>query len=339
MSGGHDIVVIGASAGGMAALRQLLAKLPRDLAASLFVVLHLSPHGPSALPTILTRSGPLPAAHPEDGERIERGKIYVAPPNRHMLVVDGHIRLNFGPKENHTRPAIDPLFRSAALHCGTRVIGIVLSGLLDDGTAGLVAVKARGGISVVQDPDDAEHGSMPRNAIAGDTPDHVVPVEAMGPLIARLVATTPPPENDFPVPKWLTIESLIEEEATMSSIETTDQLGQPSSFVCPECKGALYEVENDKLLRFRCHVGHAYSAASLEAHQDDDLEGAMWMALRALQESAALSRRLAHRARLQGKERAAEAHAVKAAERERQADVIRAAISGELPGTAELASE
>jgi two-component system, chemotaxis family, protein-glutamate methylesterase/glutaminase len=340
MSVGHDIIVIGASAGGVSAVRDLVAKLPKDLPAALFLVLHLSPHGQSALPEILTRAGPLPAFHPRDGAPIEPGRLYVAPPNRHLLLTDRQVRLSLGPRENHTRPAIDPLFRSAAMHFGPRVIGVVLSGFLDDGAAGLAAIKSRGGITVVQDPTDALHDGMPRSAISVGTPDHVVPISEMAELLVKLVGEPAADEERFPVPDWLRIETRIsEEEARLSSIETVEKLGDPSIFVCPECKGALFEVDSENLLRFRCHVGHAYSVGSLEAHQNDDIEGAMWVALRALRESAMLSRRLAKRAHSQGRHRAAATHEAQAAQREHQAELIRSAIADEKPKAQRLASE
>ncbi len=182
-----DIVVVGASAGGMAALEQLVAGLPRGLPASLFVVWHLAPGVKSVLPTILTRAGPLPACNPKDGDPIEPGRIYVGPNDHHMLLENGYIRVARGPKENRFRPGIDPLFRSAAYIYGPRAIGVVLSGALDDGTAGLWAIKLRGGTAVVQDPAEAVHRSMPLSALDNVEVDYKLPVAQIGPLLERLV--------------------------------------------------------------------------------------------------------------------------------------------------------
>lgn len=195
--GNHDVIVLGASAGGVEALTRLCGGLPAGLPASLFVVQHVAPAARSVLPELLARAGPLPAGHPVDGEAVRRGHIYVAPPNLHMLLLDGRIRLRRGPHENRTRPAADVLFRSAAAAHGGRVVGVVLTGLLDDGTAGLIAVKRCGGVSVVQDPDDAEWPGMPRNALMRDSVDHSVPLRGLAPLLVRL-ASEPRPDLPFP---------------------------------------------------------------------------------------------------------------------------------------------
>ena len=182
----RDIIVVGASAGGVNALATLAEGLPPDLPASVLVALHLAPGVTSILPEILARAGRLPAVHPKDGEAYEKGKIYVAPPDHHLLVREGHLRLTRGARENLHRPAIDPLFRSAALAHGPRVIGVVLTGSLDDGTAGLSAVKRCGGTAVVQDPSDASHPSMPAAALKNVAVDHSVPLSEMAALLARL---------------------------------------------------------------------------------------------------------------------------------------------------------
>jgi two-component system chemotaxis response regulator CheB len=189
-----DIVVIGASAGGMGALETLVAGLPTDLPAALFVVWHLAPGVKSVLPTVLNRAGPLPAANPKDGDAIRPGRIHVAPNDHHMLLERGYIRIAKGPKENRFRPAVDPLFRSAAYIYGSRVIGIVLSGALDDGTAGLWAIKLRGGTAIVQDPADAMHRSMPLSALENVEVDYKVPVAEIGALLGRLAREEAGPE-------------------------------------------------------------------------------------------------------------------------------------------------
>ena len=186
---GHDIIVIGASAGGVEALRTLVHALPAHFPASVFVVLHISARKPSALPTILSHAGPLPAQHPTNNTLIEQGFIYVAPPDNHLLVAVGQVRLSKGPKEKGTRPAIDPLFRSAAHAYGPRVVGVILTGARDDGTAGLLAVKQSGGVAIVQDPDSARFPAMPRSALASVTVDYTVPLSSIASLLFRLVTS------------------------------------------------------------------------------------------------------------------------------------------------------
>jgi two-component system chemotaxis response regulator CheB len=325
---GHDIIVIGASAGGVTALQRLLEDLPGDLGAALFVVLHLSAGAKSALPRILGRASTLPVIEAVDGEAIRAGRVYVAVPDRHLLVrSDGTIRLSRGPKENHTRPAVDALFRSAAVAFGPRVIGVVLTGYLDDGTSGLIAIKARGGISVVQDPDDARYDGMPRNALKGDSPDYCVPLVVMPALLKRLVAEPAPPEELFPVPDRLALEVRVAESEPDEPTEGyVEQLGRPSPFVCPECSGTLFEIEEKKQIRYRCRVGHAYSPKTFEARHGEEVEAALWAATRALEESASLARRMAERARATRRERAAAVYEELAQERSRQAERVRSLL-------------
>jgi two-component system chemotaxis response regulator CheB len=293
----HDIVVVGASAGGVEALVGLAASLPADLPAAVFVVLHVPSTGNSALPDILRRHGPLPAGHVKDGEPIEPGRVHVAPPDHHLLVRTGHVHLARGPRENGHRPAVDPLFRSAAHEYATRVIGVVLSGALDDGTAGLAAIKSRGGLAVVQDPSDALHPGMPTSAIEHVEVDHVVPIAAMGPLLARLAAQ-PAAQPPGPAPTDLKVE--VEVEGFSLEAMEGEHPGQPSGFSCPDCNGVLWGIDDGGLERFRCRVGHAWSPESLLTRQSEALEAALWIALRSLEERAALARRLAEPARRRG---------------------------------------
>ena len=319
----HDIVVIGASAGGVEALMTLARALPADLPAAIFVVLHLPPEGESALPKILSRAGALPAAHPEDGERIARGRIYVAPPDYHLLVEQGVVRVVRGPRENRSRPAADPLFRSAARAYGGRVIAVVLSGMLDDGTAGLIAVRDRGGISIVQDPVDTLFSGMAESAIKYDHPTYIMPVSEIGPLLVRL--THEPAGEDYEV------SSAMEEEASaaafdFAAIEDTSKPGRPSVFGCPECGGVLWEMDEGEIIRYRCRVGHAFTAESLVAEQSVQLEAALWAALRGLEEKAALVHRLAKRSREIGGERIAARYTEQEHEARQHAAVIRELI-------------
>jgi two-component system chemotaxis response regulator CheB len=248
------------------------------------------------LPEILTRVGPLPAVHPTDREPLRYGRIYVAPPDHHMIVEGPAIRIEHGPTENGVRPAVDPLFRSAARTFGPRVIGIVLTGSLDDGTAGLAAVREAGGIAVVQDPEEAFAPSMPRSALEFVGADHVLPLREIPLLIETLTRErAPEPASDLAGPHLNPIESDLAKEPI--ALRAEDRPGRVSIYSCPECSGTLWEVEDAGILRFRCRVGHSYSPDSMLAAQTDSVDRALWAALRALEERAALTRRLADRAR------------------------------------------
>jgi two-component system chemotaxis response regulator CheB len=273
------VIVMGASAGGVDALSAVVSGLPADLDAPVLVVLHVSPVGTSVLPEILSRVGPLRAHHAADGEKLQAGRIYVAPPDFHLEVVRGRVRVTRGPKENGVRPALDTLFRSAAQAYGRGVIGVVLSGTLDDGTAGLVEIKARGGVGVAQEPSSAMFPSMPENAVRFAGPDHVMAVDEIAPLLAKLTedgAAVTNPESD-------------------AGLE--EPQGPPTEFTCPECGGTLWEipVAGERLIRLRCRVGHAYSLDSLMQEQLGSLEAALWAAVVALEERRDLAERLAGR--------------------------------------------
>jgi two-component system chemotaxis response regulator CheB len=253
----RDIIVVGSSAGGVEALQRLCAALPADLNATVFIAQHLSPSSRSLLPEILSRAGPLPVSAPLDGQAIEPGRIYVAAPDLHMLVRPGRILMRRGPYENRTRPAVNALFRSAAIAYGARVIGVVLTGLLDDGTEGLIAIKAAGGMSVVQDPAEAEWPSMPRNAVQRDHVDTVAGLDALVPALLRLVDGEAAP--DVPLPNEYLIEDRIaaQDFAVMETDITTP--GRPSKISCPDCGGVLNQIEAEDEIRFRCQVGHAFT--------------------------------------------------------------------------------
>ena len=293
---GHDIIVIGASAGGVEALKEVAASLPADLPAAVFAVLHQSPDAPGMLGKILDRSGPLPAGLASDGEAVEHGRIYVAPPDHHLLVKEGQVVLGRGPRENRSRPAIDPTFRSAAVAYGSRVVGVILTGYLDDGASGLAAVERCGGVTVVQDPEDAAYPDMPESALRavapGNGPDHIVPLAEVGALLSRL-AHTEPGEAVAP-PQDIAIEARIAERA-MSDIPAEEAMGDQVPVGCPDCGGPLWEVKEDRVKRFRCHVGHAYTERALVADQDDAVERALWAALRTLEERANMLESMARR--------------------------------------------
>jgi len=274
----HDVIVIGASAGGVELLLDLAGELPEDLSASLFIVIHTAPGFLSSLPELLEKRGPLPAVHPVHGAEVLPGRIYVAPPDNHLLVRHGYVEVVRGPRENGQRPAVDPLFRSASWAYGSRVIGVVLSGYLDCGTAGMMSVKARGGLAVVQDPATAVAPDMPRSVMARVAVDHVVkPAELPG-MLVRLTQQPATPAAAAPTAKLDVLEGR--------------RKGGPAEVSCPSCHGVLTEVEVGGFSHYRCHVGHAFSLESLVGEQNEDVERALWSAVRSLEEGAALSQRI-----------------------------------------------
>ena len=325
-------MVIGASAGGIEPIRTILTTLPADFAASIFIVVHTSPNSPGVLHAIFDRAGPLTALGVGSNMRIEPGRVYVAPPDRHLIIEPGQVTLTRGPKENRFRPAIDPLFRSAAQTYGPRVIGIILSGGLDDGTSGLWAIKQLGGTTIVQDPQEAWAPSMPQSAIDHVRVDHVVGVQAIAPLLMELVAVDIGEEEggDGAVPEDVNIEVNIakEDRATKAGVL---QLGAPSNYACPECHGVLLEMKDRVPLRFRCHTGHAYTFESLLSEMDDVIEATLWTAIRALEERAMLIRHACEHDTLSETPQRAEFIA-RAEAAEHRADVMRQlAFAGE-PG-------
>jgi len=292
----RDIVVIGASAGGVAAISTILSAMPPDVEAAILIVLHTADRARSLLPQILARAGKLPVCHPADGEPIERGRVYVAPPGFHMLVESGIVRVMQGPRENLQRPAIDPLFRSAAASYGRRVIGIILTGMMDDGTAGLMVVSASGGIAIVQDPGTALFAGMPKSALDHVPGAQAAPLQQIPDLLLQVIRS---PLCAMEQPGDTLLEPVKETriaELDMNEISSEERLGQPSPFACPDCGGVLWEIEQNGFLRFRCRVGHALTAKHLGAEQRHAVETALWEALRALEESASLYRRMAGRA-------------------------------------------
>ncbi len=282
------IIVIGASTGAVPAILELAAALPPNFPAPVLFVHHVGSHR-SELYKLVTTHGPNPACHPRDGEVPECGRIYIAPPDHHMLLEQGRISLSRDPKEHHSRPAIDPLFRSVAIEYGPRAIGVVLTGMLDDGSSGLRAIKDREGIAVVQDPNDARAPSMPLSALACVDVDHVIPLSQMGALLHRL-ALLPVRPMPAGVPTALVLEhEVVTGEKAMENLKA---IGSPSTFTCPDCGGVLFELDNEPV-RYRCHTGHAFSLRSLAHVQEELTDSALWAALRALQEKEAVLRRLA----------------------------------------------
>lgn len=295
---GHDRIVIGTSAGGVQALCELVSKLPPSLKAAIFIVLHIPRHSPSLLPSILSRQSRLPVTHAQSGEEIKLGRIYVAPPDQHLLIEDGYMKLVHGPRENLHRPSIDALFRSAARAAGLRTVGVVLTGTRDDGKAGMRAIQKMGGATVVQDPRDATFPGLPLNIINEIDVDYTVPLVEIPPLLVHLTQRAAPLEGSGEVPEEIEIESKIAEQEMESDelIDSVKKIGRISTLTCPECNGALWEMNDDEMLRYRCHVGHAFSMESLNEGHAQMLETALWSALRALDEKLILSKRMAQHA-------------------------------------------
>ncbi|MFI5510366.1 chemotaxis protein CheB [Mycobacterium sp. NPDC051804] len=285
----RGVVAVGASAGGVEALSEFAAGLPSDLTYAVLVVLHMPPEAPSVLAKIMDRSGPLPAVSATNGTPLEPGRIYVAVPDRHLLVRDNRIVLSEGPTENGHRPAINALFRSVALNFGRHAVGVLMSGVLDDGILGAAAIQSRGGETVVQHPDDAMFAAMPLNALRAGVIHHQVAAAKAGVLLSQL-ADRIIEEREMERDTGMELENRIAMARRFSTVFDSEELGPPSGYTCPDCNGSLMTVGESN---YRCHVGHAWTPESLLRARDDEVEGALWIALRSLQEKAKLSRRLA----------------------------------------------
>jgi two-component system chemotaxis response regulator CheB len=285
------IIAIGASAGGVDAIRTIVSQLPANLDAAVFVVLHIGAHK-SELPWLLNRAGHLPTSHPKDGEPIEPGHIYVAPPDHHMTIDPGVIHLTKGPRENWARPAIDPLFRSAARAYGPAVIGVILTGGLNDGTAGLIEVKQHDGIAIVQDPQEAADPSMPRSALAHVDVDHCVPLAKVSPLLVRIAGAR---ARSARIIKEMSANLEAAEDRPGQDMEAQFTQHHPVAVTCPDCGGALRETETGSLAQYTCHIGHVYTAEVMLTAQFAALERAIEAAMRALGERAELCRQMAEK--------------------------------------------
>ncbi|MDQ4122147.1 MAG: chemotaxis protein CheB [Acidobacteriota bacterium] len=324
----RDIIVIGASAGGYEALKILVAGLPVNLPASIFVVWHMSPDiRESVLPQVLQKVGRLPASQAVDSEPIRAGRIYVAPPDYHLLVEQNRVRITRGPKENRFRPVVDPLFRSAAYGFGSRVIGVILSGALDDGTSGLWTIKYRGGAAIVQDPLDAEFPSMPKSAMREVKVDYCAPVSEIPQILTELTSEPAGETPEIDMQENEKIKTEIGIAAEDSAFERgIMNLGNLTPFTCPECHGVLLELKDGKLSRFRCHTGHAFSANSLLTSVTESVEESMWSAMRAVEESMMLLKHMGKHLSENDNQELSQLYFAKAEEAEKSANMMRLAI-------------
>lgn len=289
----RNVVVIGASAGGVTALLELVKTLPADFSAPIFIVQHVAADSPSILPQLLTTVSALPAKHAENGEFAQPGVIYVAPPNHHLLLEGKRMLVTRGPKENRFRPSIDALFRSAAYTYGPRVIGVVLTGYLDDGTSGLWSVQRLGGLTIVQDPQEAQFPAMPTNALEAVAADYIVSIASLAPLLTRL--TTEPAPAKQPIAKTeldlLQLEVTIAKQGNAFELGIIDH-GQPTSFTCPDCHGALTQLIEEHIVRYRCHTGHAYSINALLSEVTQSVESLLYQSMRGMEETKLLLQQL-----------------------------------------------
>ena len=319
----RDILAIGASAGGVEALVFLAQNFPRDLPASVVVTVHLPPYGGSFLDELLSNAGPLPAFFAPEHGRLRKSSIYIAPPDRHLILEGDSFTLGRGPRENNSRPAIDPMMRSAAVCCGSRAVGVVLTGTLSDGASGLWAIDQCGGMTVVQNPDDADYPDMPVNALNRVRPDHVVKLSEMPRLLASLV--TQPAGEAMPVPPSIGFEVAVA-KGGHAAIAQMDGIGRRSGFACPDCHGAMWEIDEGDLVRFRCHVGHTYTADLMALALDENLRRGLGSALRALEERRSLASKLEKDADRRGHPHMAASWARRAKEFHRELEIIRDAM-------------
>ena len=319
------LVVVGTSAGGIDALRFLAAGLPETFPAAICAVIHTSPDSPGVLPDILNRAGHLSVRAARDRQRMEPGHLYLAPPDHHLLVEPGSVRVTRGPRENGFRPAIDPLFRSAAQVYGPAAVGVILTGNLDDGTAGLWILKRLGGIAIVQSPDDALFPSMPWHALRHVRVDYSVPLSGIPSVLMKVTAEAAPDAKAIEVPEHLDVEVKIakEENPREAGLES---LGRPSPYACPECHGVLLELTQEGRGRFRCHIGHAYSVESLLAAIKDEIELDLDTAIRSLEEGALLMDRIARQLTESDQRHAAALTKAAAARARRQSEAVRSAL-------------
>jgi two-component system chemotaxis response regulator CheB len=320
----RDLVAIGASAGGVEALVSLCRRLPAHFPATILITQHLPSHYASNLDQLLSWAGPLPATFAHDGDALKKEQIFLAPPGCHLIADRDRLLLGKGPRENNARPAIDPMLRSVAVCCGPRAIGVILTGTLGDGASGLNAIQQCGGLTVVQDPEDAAFSDMPRSALNRSIPDHVVHLADLPLLLNSLVQR--PAGEPTPVPESIRFEVGIA-SGQRASMRDMDRLGRRSVLTCPDCNGVMWEIDDDDLSHYRCHVGHAYGAEMMNLALDENVRRALGSAIRALEERVALTERLRARASERGHNHSADDWSRKIEEIEKETDTLRKTIT------------
>ncbi|PND25956.1 chemotaxis protein CheB [Sinorhizobium sp. M4_45] len=324
----RDIIAIGGSLGAVAAMKHLLGNLPSDFPATVFVVIHVGARGKDLLADIFDANTRIPVTTAVDGEQVERGHVYVAPADHHLLVIDGIIRLGRGPRENLARPAVDPLFRSVGLNYGPRAIAVVLTGMLNDGAAGLSDLKRCGGVTVVQNPSDAVAPDMPIGALRASDVDYRASLDGLAALLVEL--TREEAGSPVPIPGDIKLEIDIALGRQIGS-ETMRTIADPVPISCPACGGVLSQIKNWPPLRFRCQVGHAYTSEALAAETEGAVDEALRVALRIIEERVTLSEKMAEDAQRSGFAAAAAANRRRAKEGRQHAETLRRAIAGSSP--------
>lgn len=316
----RDVVVIGASAGGVEALPKVLHVLPAQFPAAVFIVLHMSPQRDPQLVHILSRAASIPVSWAEQGEKFSTGHVYVSPPDVHLLFTDEHLRLAKTARENHARPSIDKLFRSAAATHGSRVIGVLLTGMLDDGVAGLRAIREAGGLAIVQDPEDAQFPELPSRALLAVAPDHTLPAVGIGAVLTKVAGVS---VTRTAIPEPVTLEAQLDAEGHVHP-ERMHVVGSQVPIACPDCNGPMWSVGDERWRRYRCYLGHVSSAREMLAQSGARVEGALWSAVRALVDRASTLETLAADAQRVGNGTSAEGYASRAREAREQAELARA---------------
>jgi len=316
----NRIILLGGSAGGLEAANKILTQLDADLPAAVFVILHLGSSPSPSIEASLTTAGALTGAFAKAGEPIEAGRIYMAPPDHHMLIQRDNVHLTRGPRVNRSRPAIDLAFRSSAVAYGTQAIGVILSGMLDDGTAGLHAIQRCGGMTIVQDPADALCADMPENALENVDANYVLPISKIGQKLNELARL--PVDDKVTPPKDIVLENQFDLN-TKDDLPRINQLGKQVPMGCPECGGPLWEIEHGNPLRYRCHLGHGLSVKNLMTQQDEQIEHTLWISLRALEEKARMQESLAQRQENAGRKKSVPLFQERAKETQAHVDRLR----------------